>query len=530
MKLFAALFEKLESTNSTKAKTKILANFFAEASPSDALWVIALFSRKRPKRTVKTSQLRAWAAEEADIPLWLFEETYDVVGDLAETIAKVLPKNNQKSNGEKSLSEWISYNQALAKLEDDKKEIAIKKAWKELGRSERFLFNKLITGGFRMGVSQKTIVKALAQQLDQEENEIAHKLMGNWTPDTTTFDELLLTDNPTAAQSKPYPFYLTYALDVELDKIGQPEDWMAEYKWDGIRGQLIKREGQVYLWSRGEELITHQFPEFATLLELEDDFVIDGEILIFKEGKVQNFNILQKRLGRKSPSKKFIAERPAIIMLYDILEINGEDIRHKNQTDRREKLEELYFKNEENSAWQLSENIKFTDWTSLEKIREEARSINAEGLMLKSKSGAYKTGRKKGDWYKWKHDPLTLDVVMLYAQRGHGRRANLFSDFTFAVKSGDKLVPIAKAYSGLTDAELVEISKFVRANTIERFGPVSSVSPKLVFEIAFEAVFESSRHKSGVAVRFPRILRWRKDKKVDEINALGDLKKLISNN
>jgi len=527
MKQFVELFLNVESTTSSNAKINYLVDYFKSASLSDALWVIALFSHKRPKRTVKTSQLREWAAQEAKIPLWLFEETYNIVGDLAETIAKVIPNQETKSKSEKSLTEWIDYTKSMSSLDAIEKEKAIKSVWSELKSSERFLFNKLITGGFRMGVSQKTIVKALAKHLGQEENVIAHKLMGNWTPDTISFDELLLSENSAATTSKPYPFYLAYALEDDLNKLGQPSEWFAEYKWDGIRGQLIKRNNNVYLWSRGEELITHQFPEFESLLKIEDDFVIDGEILVCKENKIQNFNVLQKRLGKKAPSKKFIAERPGIIMAYDLLEINNKDVRELSQEVRRNQLENLFGQNSEVPQWKLSHTIPFDSWSELKDIREGARKINAEGLMLKSKIGDYKTGRKKGDWFKWKHDPYTLDVVMLYAQRGHGRRANLFSDFTFAVKDGDKLVPVAKAYSGLKDDEFREITKWVRANTIERFGPVSSVPAELVFEIAFEAVFDSPRHKSGVAVRFPRIVRWRKDKPVEEINTLEDIKKLI---
>lgn len=528
MKQFVDLFLKIEATTSTNAKVSYLVEYFENASPKDALWVIALFTRKRPKRTVKTSQLREWAAEKANIPLWLFEETYHVVGDLAETIANVIPDIEKEEDliHKKTLSDWIAFIKEMANLSEEEKKTAIIDVWSSISRHERFLFNKLITGGFRMGVSQKTIVKALAKYLSQEENVIAHKLMGNWTPDTISYEDLLIKENESAKASKPYPFYLAYALDAELEKLGAPGEWYAEYKWDGIRGQLIKRNGEVYLWSRGEELITHQFPEMESFKSVKEDFVLDGEILVFKD-TIQPFNVLQKRLGKKAPSKKFIEERPAVIMAYDILELNGEDLRTKSQEDRRKALERLYVDNKDCPQFLLSTNIDFSKWSSLEQIRSGAREKLAEGLMLKNISSTYKTGRKKGDWYKWKLDPFTLDVVMLYAQRGHGRRANLFTDFTFAVKDGDKLVPIAKAYSGLTDEEFTEVSRFVRANTIEKFGPVSSVHPELVFEIAFEAVFNSPRHKSGVAVRFPRISRWRKDKLVEEINTLEDVKKLI---
>lgn len=400
-------------------------------------------------------------------------------------------------------------------------------AWSCLAEDERFLFNKLLTGGFRMGVAQKTIAKALAKHLGQDENTIAFKLMGNWDPNKISFEDLLINDNPIQNLSKPYPFYLAYALDIELKELGSPQEWMAEYKWDGIRGQLIKRGENVFLWSRGEELITNQFPEFEKLAQLDFDFVFDGEILVSKNNSIGSFNDLQKRLGRKKVSKKMLAEFPAFIMLYDLFELDREDTRILTQQERRSKLESLFSKFSEDLPVKISENISFSSWSQLTELRKKARALNAEGLMLKSTKGIYKTGRKKGDWYKWKVDPMTIDAVMLYAQRGHGRRSNLYSDFTFALKDGDALVPFAKAYSGLTDEEFVEITKFVKKNTKERFGPVSSVTPVLVFEIAFEGIAESKRHKSGVALRFPRIKRWRKDKKVNEINTLDDIKKLL---
>ena len=525
MKHFLKLFQNIESTTSTNAKTKFLVQYFNEVSDEDKLWVVALFSHRRPRRTVTTSKLREWAAELAGIPLWLFEDAYHIVGDLAETIAKVVP--DQQDKKEQSLSQWIHVILGLADLEEEQKKDIVMKSWTSLSQEERFLFNKIITGGFRMGISQKTITKAVSQILQEEENIIAHRLMGNWTPISTTWDDLLLNPDPSENLSKPYPFYLAYALDKKIEEIGSAQDWMAEYKWDGIRSQLIKRSDQIYLWSRGEEIITHQFPEFEQLSKLECDFVIDGELLIYSDNKIRNFNTLQKRLGRKKPSKKLIAEYPAIIMVYDILEYNSNDIRDQSQSDRRKQLEILFSEIRDNTLLNLSQLIAFKDWKRLQEIRKEARNQQAEGLMLKSKKGEYKTGRKKGDWFKWKLDPMVADVVMIYAQRGHGRRSNLFTDFTFAVKDGENLVPIAKAYSGLTDDEFREISRFVRANTIERFGPVSSVPAVQVFEIAFDSVSFSTRHKSGIALRFPRILRWRKDKPIEEINTLQDLKSLI---
>ena len=526
MEQFSQLFNQVDGTTSTNKKINAIVDYFKVASDQDKVWTIGIFSHKRPKRGITTTQLRTWAAEYADIPLWLFEETYHIVGDLAETISKVIP-NDQMTTDPKSLTEWIDIIKTIkSKDEEDKKEIILQ-SWKSLDTTGRFLFNKLLTGGFRMGVSQKTIVKSLSKYLDIEESIIAHRLMGDWDPSDTTFYQLLLSEDDSQNLSKPYPFYLAYALDKDIDTLGNIDEWIAEYKWDGIRGQLIKREKNVYLWSRGEDLINVQFPEFEILKEHQGDFVVDGEILVYRDNKLGNFNDLQKRLGRKSVSKKMLSELPASIMLYDIMEIDGEDIRELSQIRRRKILEKLYKDLDSKFPIRLSELIQSDSWSQLESIRSLARNKDAEGLMLKSKAGSYKTGRKKGDWYKWKLDPMTIDAVMLYAQRGHGRRANLYTDFTFAVKDGDNLVTFAKAYSGLKDTEFKEITQFVRKNTKERFGPVSSVKPELVFEIAFEGIAKSSRHKSGVALRFPRILRWRKDKTPDQINSLDDLKSFL---
>lgn len=528
MQKFLKLFQEIDSTNSSNKKINAIANYFDVAPPEDIVWTIAIFSHKRPKRGVTTTQLRVWAAEYANIPLWLFEETYHVVGDLAETIAKVIPASDiENRTTRKTLTEWIDLLKTLKELEDEEKKATILKAWQSLQAEERFLFNKLLTGGFRMGVSQKTIVKALSQHLDKEESIIAHKLMGNWDPSTITYHKLLIEDDPSQNLSKPYPFYLAYALDKEVEELGKVQDWYSEYKWDGIRSQLIKRGENTYLWSRGEEIISEQFPEFDILSTIDFDFVIDGELLVYIDGEMGTFNDLQKRLGRKKVSKKMLKESPAKIMVYDILEKDSIDIRMHSQYERRQILEQLMCNVPNNMPLMLSPILEYKKWDDLKNIRSTARDKNAEGLMLKSTLGEYKTGRKKGDWYKWKLDPMTVDAVMLYAQRGHGRRANLYTDFTFAVKDDDKLVTFTKAYSGLTDAEFIEVTKFVRKNTIEKFGPVCSVKPELVFEIAFEGIAKSKRHKSGVALRFPRILRWRRDKKPDDIDTLQELYKLL---
>ncbi len=529
MKRFAALFLALDQTTKTNAKVSALAEYFSEASDDDKLWTIALFSGRRPKRAITVTRLREWAAERAGIPLWLFEESYPIVGDLAETIALVLPPSASESD--MALTDQIAEIRALNAEEDDVRKTAILAAWDRYGTAERFVFNKLITGGFRMGVSQKLMTRALSRATGIEEPELAHRLMGNWTPETTSFDRLILAPDPEADLSKPYPFYLAYQLDDPVETLGDPAEWAAEYKWDGIRGQVILRGGAHFTWSRGEELMTDRFPELAALTDfLPAGTVIDGELLAwdYAANAAQSFNALQKRIGRKTVPKKLLADAPVVIRAYDLLEHDGEDIRTQSFEDRRTLLENLVANVPSDVPIRLSERLAFKTWDELASQRADAREIGAEGVMLKRLDSPYRDGRKKGDWWKWKLDPLVIDAVMIYAQSGHGRRANLFTDFTFAVWNGNDLVPFTKAYSGLTDAEFREITSWVRKNTLGRFGPVRSVKAEHVFEIAFEGIQESTRHKSGVALRFPRMSRWRKDKPVSEANTLDDLKAMLA--
>jgi len=526
MKNFAELFTELDQTTKINTKVAALAAYFDRADDTDKLWTVAILSHRRPKRTVKTPLLREWAAELRGIPLWLFENSYYVVGDLAETIALVLPPPEEESD--ESLSYWIDYIRSLGDLEEEQKREAVLSAWNALNRTERFIFNKLITGGFRVGVSQKLMVRALSKHTEIEENTLAHRLMGDWTPDDTTFEDLILSEDPLDRLSRPYPFYLAYALEDKPEDLGDVSDWQAERKWDGIRGQLIVREDELFVWSRGEELVTHRFPEYHPLAEsLPNGTVIDGEILPYKEGEVLSFNLLQTRIGRKNVTKKLLQKAPVVLMAYDLLEYEGRDIRQEPLHQRRQWLEELLAQNDTEGIILLSEVLELESWAALAKERDDSRQYRSEGLMLKQKSSGYRSGRRKGDWWKWKVDPLTIDGVMIYAQRGSGRRANLYTDYTFGVWDGDTLVPFTKAYSGLTDKEFRQITNWVRRNTVERFGPVRSVNAEHVFEIAFEGIQKSSRHKSGVALRFPRMLRWRKDKPVAEANTLADLHKML---
>lgn len=492
----------------------------------DKLWTLALFTHKRPKRNISTAQLRLWCQELAGVPSWLFDESYQTVGDLAETIALLLP--NPIHESQKSLSYWIAYLAEMKPLAEEEKKSRILQAWQMLSKDERFVFNKLMTGSFRIGVSQNLITQAVAAVVGKETSEISHRIMGTWDPLSTTFERLILTDNQKDDLSRPYPFCLAHPLEALPDSLGKPKEWLIEWKWDGIRGQLIKREGEIYIWSRGEELISEKFPELTEMAaNLPDGLVLDGEILPFQDNAPLPFGVLQTRIGRKNLTKKLLQETPISFMAYDVLEHNYVDIRAQPMFERRKILESIITPDSP-SRLRLSQTIKRETWTQLEELRETSREQKAEGFMLKNGSSSYEAGRKRGSWWKWKIEPLTIDGVLLYAQKGHGRRADLYSDYTLAVWQGEQLVPFAKAYSGLTDVEMKAVDKFVKQHTQERFGPVRTVMPQLVFEIAFEGIQESPRHKSGIALRFPRILRWRKDKQVTEANSLDDLKALLN--
>ncbi len=500
-------------------------HYFQNATDEDKLWALALFSHKRPKGIINTRQLREVVLDITQMPPWLFEESYQVVGDLAETLALVLPPplNPEK----KSLTEWINYLRSLKGKDETERKEGIKSALAKISKDERLVFFKLLTGGFRVGASRTLILRSISEYTGIDKSKLAHRTMGDWNPDNTTFNKLIIEEDAAENLSRPYPFYLAYALDQAPTDLGSIEAWQAEWKWDGIRSQLIIRGGQYYLWSRGEELLTDKFPEFENVeYAFPDGTVIDGELLPFENNAPLPFAKLQKRIGRKNLTKKILKEAPVIIKAYDLLEFEGRDFRQEPLWKRREKLLELIEKANLPTI-QPSEVLEEASWSTLEQKQRDARSYFAEGLMLKKLDSPYLDGRKRGDWWKWKIEPMTIDAVMIYAQKGHGRRADIFSDYTFAVWKDEELIPFAKAYSGLTDKELTQVSRFVRQNTKEKFGPVRTVTPTQVFEIAFEGIQLSSRHKSGVAVRFPRILRWRQDKKPEEANTLDELKGLL---
>lgn len=527
MKGFSRLFHRLEQTTKTNDKLAALKDYFGEASDQDKTWAIALLAGKRPKRTIKSSELFQWAVEESGLPLWLFEESYHVVGDFSETISLVI--GSEQSKNEKSLSQWMETILGLKELDEVDKEKIVKEAWRNLSKEEVFVFNKLIYGISRIGVSRKLMVKALSQYTGQDENVLEHRLMGDWDPRKISYEDLVLKSNPSDQAAKPYPFYLAYPLEDQPDQLGDPIDWQFERKWDGIRGQIIRRSDHFSIWSRGEELMTDKFPELHDLEQLlPQGTVLDGEIMAYHNGAL-DFNVLQTRIGRKNLSKAVLEKAPIAFISYDLMELDGNDVRQQSMEWRRTRLEQIV-ETTNHPKLLLSEIVEADSWSRLAKERERSRELRCEGLMLKRKLSPYQVGRKRGDWWKWKIDPYSIDAVLIYAMRGHGRRANLYTDYTFAVwnESGE-LVPFAKAYSGLKDDEFREVDRFVKRNTIERFGPVRSVSPELVFELHFEGIAESKRHKSGIALRFPRMHRWRKDKKPVEANTLKDLQLLLIN-
>lgn len=525
MKTFAALFSGLDSTTKTNEKISAMADYFTRTDVKDGIWAIALLTGRKPKRPIRSNDLKTWATELAGIPYWLFEESYAVVGDLAETISLLVPFHESASD--KSLNEVMQEILWLADREDVEKKQWLYDFWKTFSPDELFVFNKLITGSFRVGVSQQLVFKALAKAYSIDDKVVAHKLMGSWLPQDNNLHDLLLSTEISSDHSKPYPFYLAYQLDVSFAEMGNIEDWQIERKYDGIRGQIIVRKDHVHTWSRGEELMTDKFIEFNEIKEhIPDGTVLDGEFLPFKDDRILSFNEMQKRIGRKNVSKKMLQDIPLVMMCYDLLEYKGEDIRMKPLRERRMLLEEIIAQ-QPYEILKLSPLLQCDNWELLDALRNESKQLGCEGLMLKHKDSIYETGRRRGKWWKWKVDPYTVDAVLIYAQSGHGRRANLFTDYTFAVWDNEELVPFAKAYSGLTDKEILQVDSWIKKNTLEKFGPVRSVKAELVFEIAFEGIAASPRHKSGIALRFPRILRWRKDKKKEEINTKADLLQLL---
>jgi DNA ligase-1 len=527
VKRFGRLFTAIDETTRTNEKVDAMVAYFREAPTADAAWAVWFLIGERPKRLIATRKLAQWAMEEANVPEWLFDECYTHVGDLAETITLLLPEGREPAA--RPLHVWIE--QVLlpvAKQSDSRQREQIVAAWRALHGVERFVWNKLITGGFRVGVSKQLVVRALSQTSGIDEGTIAHRLSGRWTPSADSYDALVANDTRDADRSRPYPFFLAYPLELEPHELGDAGEWQMEWKWDGIRAQLVRRDGRTYLWSRGEELVTERFPEIVAAADfLPDNVVLDGEIMPWKDGAPLPFAQLQRRIGRVKLGAKVLAEVPVVLIAYDLLEHDAQDIRSAPLAERRARLERVVT-DARAASIMTSPLVQCPTWNEAHAAHVKAREGGTEGLMLKRRDSAYGVGRRKGAWWKWKVAPHSVDAVMIYAQAGHRRRAALNTDYTFAVWDGEALVPFAKAYTGLTDVEIGKLDSWIRQHTLEKFGPVRRVEPVHVFEIAFEAVMKSSRHKSGVAVRFPRILRWRTDKHARDADTLQTLKSLVN--
>ncbi len=528
MRAFAELYAALDETNKTNAKLALLEAYFGSAPAADAVWVLYFLSGRRPRRAISGRRLAEWAATAVNLPDWLFGESYDAVGDMAETITLLLPETEIESS--LPLHVWVEERLfPLQALAEPAQRAAVLQAWQELSRPQRFIWNKLITGGFRVGVSQQLVVRALAKVSGIAAAVISHRLMGQWEPTPQFYAQLLHPETEDADHSRPYPFFLAYALEGDpTATLGELAAWQVEWKWDGIRAQLIRRGGEIFLWSRGEELVTDRYPEvIEAAANLPDGVVLDGELLPWNADSVLPFAELQRRIGRKTLSKKLLADVPVILLCYDLLQYKGEDWRARPLVERRTQLENI-LQQTHHPTLRLSEIVQAASWDELVERRAESRDRRVEGFMLKRLDSPYRVGRQRGDWWKWKVEPYTVDAVLINAQRGSGKRASLYTDYTFGVwDDTGNLVPFAKAYSGLTDAEIRQVDRFIRANTREKFGPVRSVTPHLVFELAFEAIQRSNRHKSGIAVRFPRILRWRHDKKIEEADTLATIRALL---
>jgi len=529
MRRFAALYAALDATSSTTAKLAAMRAYFEDAPAEDAAWGLYFLLGNRLKRLIPPTRLRDWITQLTRLSPALIEESYAHVGDLAETVALLLDARLDRpatTNEAPPLHQCVALLQALADADEALQRETVFDWWQRLPFEQCFLFTKLLTGSLRVGVSAGLAARALAAQSGLETPVVQHRLMGDWKPSAAEFAALTAPEQAERQASQPYPFCLAHALtdDAHLPALGDVGDFLAEWKWDGIRGQLIRRQGQSFLWSRGEDLLNGRFPEIETLAaQLPEGCVLDGEILAWKDGAVSPFALLQTRIGRKAPGKKTLADAPVIFMPYDLLEYGGDDWRSRPLAERRAQLEALCAE----TGFVPSPRVDGLDWDGLRRMREEARSRGVEGLMLKRLDSVYGAGRKSGLWWKWKIDPLSIDCVLVYAQAGHGRRSNLYTDYTLAVWDGAALVPVAKAYSGLTDVELVAMDRWIRAHTLEKFGPVRSVEPLQVFEIAFEGIQVSTRHKAGIALRFPRIARWRQDKPASEADTLANVKRLI---
>jgi DNA ligase 1 len=529
MRAFSELYEELDTTTSTNLKVAAMVRFFNSATPADAAWAAYILSGHRLKRFIGPALLRRWLVEVSALPEWLVEESYSTVGDLAETVALLMESDLAAAAvvPDLPLSTWIEDRLLpLREVDEEQQRTAIAEWWRTLPYRECFILNKLLTGELRVGVSELLVTRALAEVLHIERGDVTRRLMGEWRPSSEFWEGLRSTAPPASDPAAPYPFYLASPLEADPATLGDASGWLAEWKWDGIRSQLIRREGKCFIWSRGEDLVTERFPEVvAEAALLPDGVVLDGELVAWRDGAIRPFAELQQRIGRKKVTPAILEQVPVRFLAYDLLEQSNTDIRSLPLRERRERLIALL--RDVPNILGISTAIEASSWEELAKFREESRSRAVEGLMLKALDSPYGTGRQRGSWWKWKIEPFTFDGVMLYAQPGHGRRSNLYTDYTFGVWNNGELVPVAKAYSGLSNAEIAELDRWIRAHTTEKFGPVRQLERTQVFELAYEGIAASSRHKSGIALRFPRILRRRTDKPAEEADKLSDLQAVL---
>lgn len=525
MILFTHLFQRLDRSTKTGEKLAALEDYFRSAEPADAAWALFHLIGRRLPRAVGSSDLRAWTSAAAGVAPWLVEESYAAVGDLAETLSLLLPP--ARAPRAWPLSALIEERvRPLRDLPPEERRARVEQTWRELDGDARFLYHKLLTGGFRVGVSRGLIERALANVAGLQPAELAHRLMGDWSPTAEFFSRLLARAASAASDLHPYPFYLASPLEQAPSTLGDVADWQAEWKWDGIRAQVIRRAGRCAIWTRGEELATDRYPEIThAAAALPDGVVLDGELLAWRDEAPLPFAVMQRRIGRTRLTPAVLRDAPAAFVAYDLIEHDGVDLRARPLRERRAGLEAMLA--DRIGAFRLSPTLAFASWSDLAALRAESRARGVEGVMLKRLDAPYGVGRERGAWWKWKVDPYTVDAVLLYAQAGHGRRAGLHTDYTLGVWSNGVLVPVAKAYSGLTDRELEEVDRWIRRNTLEKHGPVRVVKPELVFELAFEGVQRSSRHKAGLALRFPRLARWRRDKSASESDHLETLAALL---
>jgi DNA ligase-1 len=529
MRAFSELYEELDTTTSTNLKVAAMVRYFNSAAPADAAWAAYILSGRRLKRFIGPALLWRWLVEVSALPEWLVEESSATVGDLAETVALLMESDFAAATAvpDIPLSTWIEDRLLpLREVDEQQQRTAIAEWWRTLPYRECFILNKLLTGELRVGVSELLVTRALSEVLHIERADVTRRIMGEWRPSALFWEGLRSTAPPTSDPAAPYPFFLASPLEDEPATLGPVSNWLAEWKWDGIRSELIRREGKCFIWSRGEDLVTERFPEVvAAAVQLPDGAVLDGELVAWRDGAIRPFAELQQRIGRKKLSPAILERVPVRFLAYDLLEQGNTDIRPLPLRERRERLDSLL--RDAPDTLGISSAITARSWEELARLREESRARAVEGLMLKALDSAYGTGRQRGSWWKWKIEPFSFDGVMLYAQPGHGRRSNLYTDYTFGVWSNDELVPVAKAYSGLNNEEIAELDRWIRAHTTEKFGPVRQVEQTQVFELAYEGIAASSRHKSGIALRFPRILRRRPDKPAGEADKLSDLQAVL---